>query len=180
MRTRNVLWCTGSCTQVTQTEDSVDLGTRLQAKCKTNKMADFTHVCGVNSKPAKFLFALLSEKKVTEASTVTVRSATARWVDMSFFFTSFLRYFKFQYSVKVCQRCWELLLSLRLEIRFSQNLAKLGGGCTPVETLVASRFAYEAIHRSTLFSLEPKTLIEGPFEGSRTVYRPPSLFSMFL
>ena len=40
-------------------------------------------------------------------------------------------------------------IRLLLEIRVSQNLAKLGGGCTVVETLVASRFAYEAFRRFT-------------------------------
>ena len=47
-----------------------------------------------------------------------------------------------------------------------------------VETLVASRFVYEAFHRSTLSSLKPKTLVEGPFDGLRTVYCLPSLFTM--
>ena len=51
-----------------------------------------------------------------------------------------------------------------------------GEGAPRVETLVASRFVYEAFHRSTSSSLKPKTLVEGPFDGSRTVYRPPFLF----
>ena len=37
---------------------------------------------------------------------------------------------------------------------------------------------YEAFRRFTLSSLKPKTLVEGPFNGSRTVYRLPSLFTM--
>ena len=37
-----------------------------------------------------------------------------------------------------------------------------------VETLVASRFVYEAFRRSTSSSLKAKTLVEGPFDGSRT------------
>ena len=53
------------------------------------------------------------------------RHGKVSWYVFLFHFFSLKRYFK--YSVKVCQRCWELLLSLRLEIRFSQNLfAKLG------------------------------------------------------
>ena len=47
-----------------------------------------------------------------------------------------------------------------------------------VETLVASRFVYEAFCRSTSSSsLKLKTLAEGDFDGSRTIYRPPSLFA---
>ena len=46
-----------------------------------------------------------------------------------------------------------------------------------VETLVASRFVYEAFRRSTS-SLKPKTLVEGPLDDSRTIYRPPFLFTM--
>ena len=47
-----------------------------------------------------------------------------------------------------------------------------GEGAPRVETLVASRFVDEAFRRSTSSSLKPKTLV-GPFDGSRTVYRPP-------
>ena len=50
-------------------------------------------------------------------------------------------------------------------------------GTPRVETLVASRFVYETFRRSTSSSLKPKTLVEGPFNGSRTVYRPPSFFT---
>ena len=63
------------------------------------------------------------------------------------------------------------------EIRVSQNLAKLGGGCTTGRSLVASQFAYEAFRRSTSSSLKPKTK---PFDGLRTVYSPPSLFTLLL
>ena len=51
-------------------------------------------------------------------------------------------------------------------------------GAPRVETLVASRFVYEAFRRPTSSSLKRKTLLEGPFDGSRTVYRSPSLFTM--
>ena len=51
-------------------------------------------------------------------------------------------------------------------------------GATRVKTLVASRFVYEAFRRSISSSLKRKTLVEGPFDGSHTVYRPPSLFPM--
>ena len=40
------------------------------------------------------------------------------------------------------------------------------------------RFKYVAFGRSTSSSLKPKTLIEGPFDGLRTVYRPPFLFTL--
>ena len=49
-----------------------------------------------------------------------------------------------------------------------------------VETLVASRFVYEAFRRSTSSSLKAKTLVEGPFDGSRTFTVPPSLFTILL
>ena len=68
----------------------------------------------------------------------------------------------------------------KLGIRVSQPLAKLGEGAPRVETLVASRFAYEAFRRLTSSSLKPKTLVQGPYDGLRNVYRPPSLFTMFL
>ena len=44
--------------------------------------------------------------------------------------------------------------------------------------LVVSLFVYEAFRHSTLSFLKPKTLVEGPFDGLRTVYCPPSLFTM--
>ena len=53
-----------------------------------------------------------------------------------------------------------------------------GEGAPRIQTLVASRFAHEAFRRSASSSLKPKTLVEGPFDGSRIVYRPPSLFTM--
>ena len=55
-----------------------------------------------------------------------------------------------------------------------------GEGASRVETLVASGFAYEAFRRSASSTLKPKALVGGLFDGSRTVYRPPSLFTMLL
>ena len=61
---------------------------------------------------------------------------------------------------------------------FRRTSRSSGEGAPRVETLVASGFVYEAFRCSTSSSLKPKTLVEAPFGGLRTVYRPPSLFTM--
>ena len=45
-----------------------------------------------------------------------------------------------------------------------------GQGAPWVETLVASRFAYEAFRRSSLSSLKPKTLVRGPLSMVRVSF----------
>ena len=52
---------------------------------------------------------------------------------------------------------------------FRRTSRSSGEGAPRVEALVASRFAYEVFPRSTSSSLKPKTLVQGPFDGSRTV-----------
>ena len=52
-------------------------------------------------------------------------------------------------------------------MRVSQNLAKLGGGCTAGQNFGV--VVYEAFHGSTSSYLKPKTLVEGRFAGWRTV-----------
>ena len=59
-------------------------------------------------------------------------------------------------------------------------MSRKAQGALLIEILVAPRFAYEAFHHFTLSSLTPKTLEEGPFDGSHTVCHPPSLFTMLL
>ena len=75
-------------------------------------------------------------------------------------------------------RCTAYLRLNKLEILSRRTSRSLGKGASRVETLVASRFVYKAFCRSTSSCLKRKTLVEGPFDGSRTVYRPPSLFTM--
>ena len=53
-----------------------------------------------------------------------------------------------------------------LNVYYKCMSRRTGEGAPRVETLVASRFAYEAFRRSASSSLKPKTLVEGPFDGS--------------
>ena len=70
---------------------------------------------------------------------------------------SFLRLVGTEVRAKFKRLCILMRISIRiLEIRVSQNLAKLGGGCTASRN---SRFAYEAFRHSTSSSFKPKTLV---------------------